>query len=134
MERDQEPCRRKSYSSISPCSNPNSTGWCTRRSSRSSTRCLTRRPTESANASCYERTGGRKAYRVDLKIPRLKGEVFRSQVIERYRRREESVEEALMEMYMAGVSTRRVDDISQLCLWSNKRVRRGLVTFCWTRR
>lgn len=78
-----------------------------------------------ANASRYERTGGRRAYRVDLKIPRLKGEVFRSQVIERYRRREESVEEALMEMYMAGVSTRRVDDISQLCLWSNKRVRRG---------
>lgn len=78
-----------------------------------------------ANASRYERTGGRRAYRVDLKIPKLKGEVFRSQVIERYRRREESVEEALMEMYMAGVSTRRVDDISQLCLWSNKRVRRG---------
>ena len=45
-------------------------------------------------------------------------EVFRSQVIERCRRREESVEEALMEMYMAGVSTRRVDDISQL-LWGD---------------
>ena len=88
---------------------------------------------EIANASRYERTGGRKAYRaghydrrvtakagrLNLKIPKLKGEVFRSQVIERYRRREESVEEALMEMYMAGVSTRRVDDISQL-LWGER--------------
>jgi len=88
---------------------------------------------EIANASRYERTGGRKAYRaghydrrvvakagsLDLRIPKLKGEVFRSQVIERYRRRESSVEEALMEMYMAGVSTRRVDDISQL-LWGER--------------
>ncbi len=37
-------------------------------------------------------------------------------MIERYRRREESVEEALIDMCLAGVSTRRVDDISQL-LW-----------------
>ena len=78
---------------------------------------------EIANASRYERTGGRKAYRaghydrrvtakagsLNLRIPKLKGEAFRSQVVERYRRRESSVEEALMEMYMAGVSTRRVD-------------------------
>jgi transposase-like protein len=45
-------------------------------------------------------------------------------VIERYRRREESVEEALIDMYLAGVSTRRVDDISQL-LWGETRVRPG---------
>lgn len=40
-------------------------------------------------------------------------------MIERYRRREESVEEALIDMYLAGVSTRRVDDISQL-LWGER--------------
>ncbi len=41
---------------------------------------------------------------------------FESAVIERYRRRETSVEEALVEMYLAGVSVRRVEDIPQ-ALW-----------------
>ena len=40
-------------------------------------------------------------------------------MIEHYRSREENVKEALMEMYLAGVSTRRVDDISQL-LWGER--------------
>lgn len=40
-------------------------------------------------------------------------------MIERYRRREESVEEALIDMYLAGVSTRQVDDISRL-LWGER--------------
>ena len=83
---------------------------------------------EIANAARYERTGERKAYRaghygrrltakagrLELKVPKLEGAVFESAVIERYRRREESVEEALIDMYLAGVSTRQVDDISQL--------------------
>lgn len=76
---------------------------------------------EIANAAKYERTGERKAYRAGhydrsltakagrlaLKVPKLKGAVFESAVIERYRRREESVEEALIDMYLAGVSTRQ---------------------------
>ena len=88
---------------------------------------------EIANAAKYERTGERKAYRAGhydrsltakagrlaLKVPKLKGAVFESAVIERYRRREESVEEALIDMYLAGVSTRQVDDISQL-LWGDR--------------
>ena len=88
---------------------------------------------EIANAARYERTGERKAYRaghygrrltakagrLELKVPKLKGAVFESAVIERYRRREESVEEALIDMYLAGVSTRQVDDISQL-LWGER--------------
>jgi len=45
--------------------------------------------------------------------------VFESAVIERYRRREESVEEALIDMYPAGVSTRQVDDVAQL-LWGDR--------------
>ena len=56
---------------------------------------------------------------MSLKVPKLKGSVFSSAVIERYRRREESVEEALIDIYLAGVSTRRVDDISQL-LWGDR--------------
>ena len=65
-------------------------------------------------AGHYERTLTAKAGKLSLKVPKLKGALFESAVIERYRRRESSVEEALMEMYLAGVSTRRVDDISQL--------------------
>ena len=47
-------------------------------------------------------------------MPKLKGALFESAVIERYRRREQSVEESLIDMYPAGVGTRRVDDIGQL--------------------
>ena len=88
---------------------------------------------EIANAARYERSDGRRAYRaghyersltakagrLELKVPKLKGALFESAVIERYRRREESVEEALIDMYLAGVSTRQVDDISQL-LWGDR--------------
>lgn len=58
-------------------------------------------------AGHYERTLTAKAGRLELRVPKLKGAVFESAVIERYRRRESSVEEALMEMYLAGVSTRQ---------------------------
>ena len=88
---------------------------------------------EIAGAARYERSGGRKAYRAGhydrsltakagrlaLKVPKLKGALFESAVIERYRRREQSVEESLIDMYLAGVSTRQVDDISQL-LWGDR--------------
>lgn len=70
-------------------------------------------------AGHYERTLTAKAGRLALRVPKLKGAVFESAVIERYRRRESSVEEALMEMYLAGVSTRQVDDISKL-LWGDR--------------
>lgn len=36
--------------------------------------------------------------------------------IERYKRRETSVEEAIIEMYLAGVSTRRIEDVGEI-LW-----------------
>ncbi len=49
----------------------------------------------------------------------MKGALFESAVIERYRRREQSVEESLIDMYLAGASTRQVDDISQL-LWGDR--------------
>ena len=88
---------------------------------------------EITGAARYERSGGRKAYRaghyerkltakagrLELKVPKLKGALFESAVIERYRRREQSVEESLIDMYLAGVSTRQVDDISQL-LWGDR--------------
>lgn len=54
-----------------------------------------------------------------LKVPRLRSLPFETQIIERYRRRESSVEEALMEMYLAGVSVRRVEDITE-ALWGTR--------------
>ena len=54
-----------------------------------------------------------------LKIPKLKGVAFETAIIERYRRRESSVEEALIEMYLAGVSVRRVEDITE-ALWGTR--------------
>jgi transposase-like protein len=44
---------------------------------------------------------------------------FETVIIERYRRRESSVEEALVEMHLVGVSTRRIKDITSL-LWEAK--------------
>ena len=52
-------------------------------------------------------------------MPKLKGISFETAIIERYRRRESSVEEALIEMYLAGVSVRRVEDITE-ALWGSK--------------
>ena len=48
-----------------------------------------------------------------LRIPKLRRLPFETAIIERYRRREASVEEALVEMYLAGVSVRRVEDITE---------------------
>jgi len=85
------------------------------------------------NAQKYERSPERQGYRsghykrnfqttsgeVELKMPKLKGIPFETAIIERYRRRESSVEEALIEMYLAGVSVRRVEDITE-ALWGTK--------------
>ena len=54
-----------------------------------------------------------------MKIPKLKGIPFETAIIKRYRRRESSVEESLIEMYLAGMSVRRVEDITE-ALWGNK--------------
>ena len=70
-------------------------------------------------AGSYERKLHTKAGPVTLKVPRLRSLPFETQIIERYRRRESSVEEALMEMYLAGVSVRRVEDITE-ALWGTR--------------
>ena len=92
------------------------------------------------NAGRYVRTENRQGYRsghyerelltssgeVTLKMPKLKGVTFETAIIERYRRRESSVEEALIEMYLAGVSVRRVEDVTE-ALWGT-RVSAGTVS------
>jgi putative transposase len=53
-------------------------------------------------------------------VPKLRRQTFEAAVIEEhYRRREASVEEALIEMYLAGVSVRRVEDITEP-LWGTR--------------
>ena len=70
-------------------------------------------------AGHYKRKLHTKAGQVELKVPKLRKLPFETQIIERYRRREASVEEALIEMYLAGVSVRRVEDITE-ALWGVK--------------
>src|SRR5512138_2792400 len=70
-------------------------------------------------AGHYERKLETKAGVVRLKVPKLRSLPFETAIIERYRRRESSVEEALVEMYLAGVSVRRVEDITE-ALWGTR--------------
>jgi len=70
-------------------------------------------------AGHYERKLHTKAGEVNLKVPKLRSLPFETQIIKRYQRKESSVEEALMEMYLAGVSVRRVEDITE-ALWGTR--------------
>jgi transposase-like protein len=70
-------------------------------------------------AGSYERNLETKAGKVSLKVPKLRRQTFETAIIERYQRRESSVEEALIEMYLAGVSVRRVEDITE-ALWGTR--------------
>ena len=67
----------------------------------------------------YQRSLHTKAGEVTLQVPKLKKVTFETAIIERYKRREISVEEAMVEMYLAGVSVRRVEDITE-ALWGTK--------------
>jgi transposase-like protein len=73
----------------------------------------------STRAGTYERKLETKAGEVTLKMPKLRSVPFETAIIDRYRRRESSVEEALIEMYLAGVSVRRVEDITE-ALWGTR--------------
>jgi len=70
-------------------------------------------------AGHYERNLLTSSGEVKLTVPRLRKLPFETEIIERYRRRESSVEEALVQMYLAGVSVRRVEDITE-ALWGER--------------
>jgi transposase-like protein len=70
-------------------------------------------------AGHYKRKLHTKAGEVDLNMPKLRTLPFETEIIKRYQRRETSVEEALIEMYLAGVSVRRVEDITE-ALWGTR--------------
>ena len=83
-------------------------------------------------AERYERTAEREAYRaghydrslatssgeVTIHVPKLKGMRLTTAIIERYRRRETSVEGAMIETCLAGVSARRIEGVSEI-LWGS---------------
>ena len=83
-------------------------------------------------AERYERTAGREAYRaghyerkltttsgeVTIRMPKLKGMRLAAAVIERYRRRETSVKEAMTGMHLAGVPAGRIEDAGEI-LWGS---------------
>jgi putative transposase len=95
---------------------------------------------EMCNAQRYERSPDRvdtraghytrklhtKAGEVEVKMPKLRKQTFETAIIERYRRRDISIEEAIVQMYLAGVSVRRVEDITE-ALWGT-RVSSGTVS------
>jgi transposase-like protein len=62
---------------------------------------------QDTRAGNYERTLQTSAGEVHLKVPKLRRQTFETAIIERYRRRESSVEEVLIEMYLAGIEIRR---------------------------
>ena len=74
---------------------------------------------QDTRAGSYKRKLLTKAGEVVLQIPRLRTLPFETQIIERYKTKQSSVEEALIEMYLAGVSVRRVEDITE-ALWGAK--------------
>lgn len=77
-------------------------------------------------AGHYTRRLHTKAGEVEVKMPKLRKQTFETAIIERYRRRDISIEEAIVQMYLAGVSVRRVEDITE-ALWGT-RVSSGTVS------
>ncbi len=86
--------------------------------------------TEAVEASPYERTGERKGYRsgyyrrglitrvgrIELRVPQDRQGHFRTEVFERYQRGEKALVASLVEMYVQGVSTRKVRAVTEeLC-------------------
>lgn len=72
-----------------------------------------------SRAGSYKRSLQTRVGVVKLRVPKLRKLGFETAIIERYKRREISIEEALVEMYLAGVSVRRVEGISEE-LWGSR--------------
>jgi putative transposase len=81
-------------------------------------------------ADSYERTGERRGYRngykprllktrvgeLELLVPKDRDGQFQTELFERYQRSEKALVLAVMQMYVEGVSTRKVRDITEaLC-------------------
>jgi putative transposase len=76
--------------------------WMLRQTSSAAGRYERSQARQDTRAGSYERTLQTSAGEVSLKVPKLRRQTFETAIIERYRRRESWVEEALIEMYLAG--------------------------------
>jgi putative transposase len=70
-------------------------------------------------AGSYDRKLHTRAGDVTLKMQKLRRQPFEMAFIGRYRRRETSIDEALIEMHLAGLSVRRVEDMTEP-LWGTR--------------
>ena len=81
-------------------------------------------------AEVYERTGGRRGWRngfkprtlktrvgtLELRVPKDRDGQFQTELFERYQRSEKALVLSMLEMYVSGVSTRKVTAITEaLC-------------------
>lgn len=97
--------------------------------------------TQHLGASCYQRSPSRRGQRNgnyerdlvtgvgtlrQLRVPRDRAGTFQTELFERYRRMTGSVEEAILEMYLQGVSTRKVAAVTEAL--SGKRVGKDAVS------
>ena len=64
-------------------------------------------------AGGYTRKLQTKAGEIEVNMPKLRKQTFETAIIERYQRRDISIEEAIVQMYLAGVSVRRIEDSSR---------------------
>lgn len=67
---------------------------------------------DDTRAGHYQRQFHTKAGQVTLKMPKLHKQTFETATIDRYRRRKTLIEEFLVDMYLAGMSMRRVNGIT----------------------
>jgi putative transposase len=89
--------------------------------------CLEAKRTELLGAACYERTAARTGRRggsyrrkvrtrwgeIQLRVPRLEQGSFDLEIIDRHGRRQVAVDEAIGQLWLAGISTRRLNNITE---------------------
>ena len=80
---------------------------------------MNKRFTEELIVLILKEAGDDRIARDVCRIHNISQQTFETAIIERYRRRETSVEEAMVEMYLAGVSVHRVEDVTE-ALWGTR--------------
>lgn len=76
-------------------------------------RCERAAGREACRAGHHGRTLATASGNMTLRTPKLRGVRFTTAIIDRHRRRETSVGEAMVEMRLAGASTGRIEDASE---------------------
>ena len=72
-----------------------------------------------SRAEDYRRKLQTQAGEIERQMPKLPRQTFETAILERYVRRDISIEEAIVQMHLAGVSVRRVEDVTEP-LWGTR--------------